>query len=406
MLKTARRARLLRWGALPLGLLLSLPLLPLQDTSLLGKSEMPDYCLRLEPPWLSAVAPDDPSPPSRVAAPLETVVYNLHSGLGPRLARSAGADQVRRRLRGIAAEIAGTGAADVIGLNEVDFGSRRSAWIDQAAFLAAELETLTGYTYSVVGGPTWSRETAGAEVRFGNAMLTRHPVLESSNCLYSALGECARASYRHRPAAGSPGLLSAFTEPRGVIRAMVAVEGRPVDVLVTHLEAFAVAQRERQASALLKGVVRPERTTVLLGDINAVPTTLTAGRWYFAADRTHDLLNSGPLADARVLRAAILARRDLGAWATYPAEAPRWPLDAVFASTDLWPERIAAIGGKGHSDHRGLYARYRWIGADPAASILHARIKRNQAARLQACDGADTPRLWAAAVGEGPGRQP
>lgn len=378
------RSRLLVWGAFPLGLLLMLPLLPLQDTSLIGKPDAPDFCLRLDPPWLG---PEAPQPAPRGPS-LDAVTYNLHSGLGAGHALRASAQQVRARLRGIAAAIAAQGAVDVIGLNEVDFGSNRSAWIDQAAFLAAELKTLTGYTYSVVGGPTWSRDTVGEEVRFGNALLTRHPILDSASCLYSATEDCAVRSFRRAHTAPRSGFLSAFAEPRGVVRATLSFQGRPLDVVVTHLEAFAAVQREQQAVELLDALVRPDRTTVLLGDINAVPTASPGARWYFAADRTHDVLSSGTLADARVLRAAVEAQRDLSEWATYPARAPRLPLDAVFASTDLWPERVVTVGTD-QSDHRGLLARYRWVAGDPAPGLLHARIKRVQAARLQVCDRAD-----------------
>lgn len=386
MPKPVRRPRTVLWGVFPVGLLL-LPLLSLQDASLHGRSDVPAYCLSLAPPWL---VDDVPRPVPGRGPALDVVTYNLHSGLGQRHARSASAEQVEGRLAGIAEEMTRAGAPDVVGLNEVDFASRRSGWIDQAARLAAQLESRTGYTYSVVRGPTWRRDAPRAEVVFGNAVLTRHPVIEAVDCLYAELDGCGVS------ADGSPphpaGLLSAFTEPRGVIRVTVSFDGRPLDVLVTHLEAFSTAARERQAQ-LLEAVVRPGRATVLMGDINAVPSAMTAQRWYFAADRTHDVLSAGHLADARVLRASVLGHRDLDAWATFPAHAPRWPLDAVFGSRHLWPEAVTAVGAA-QSDHLGLHVRYQPVDPqDPASGALHERIKRAQLARLRACDGAD-PSRW------------
>jgi hypothetical protein len=68
-----------------------------------------------------------------------------------------------------------------------------------------------------------------------------------------------------------------------------------------------------------------------------------------------EILTSVSLADARATYAAMHGLDSVSGWATYPAEAPVWPLDAVLASADLLPEQIAVIGWSA-SDHRGLSA--------------------------------------------------
>lgn len=374
------------------GVLAAVPLFSLQDPSLLGNPVPPAQCRASAPPWQGLQV----SAPAVAAGPeLRVLIFNLHSGLGPGHARNRSAEQVQATLRGIAAAIVHrAGPVDALGLNEVDFRAARSGWVDQPAFLAAELQRLTGYTYTVLGAPTWRRDAPGRDVEFGNALLVRHPVLATSNCLFGS-AECGGADDGAGVRSGdTPGdVLQAggtwlgrlLAEPRGVLRATLQVEGRQVDVLVTHLEAFATARREEQAAALVRMLARPGRPTVLLGDINAVPSDMTGRRRFLAADRTHDVLSSGPLVDARLVAAARHANPDLAPWATYPASAPAWPLDAVFGSTELWPAEVLTVGG-GHSDHLGLYVRYQWTGEEAGVGPLHARMQARQLARVQACD--------------------
>jgi endonuclease/exonuclease/phosphatase family metal-dependent hydrolase len=327
---------------------------------------------------------------------LDVATYNVHSGLGLSFALFRRRADVERNLRAIARSIAGAArdaaGPDVVALNEVDFGSRRSAWIDEPRFIADEVETITGTPYRVIRGETWRRDVPGFEVRFGNAALVRLPIVEATTCLFDDLAACGISS---RPAVPprrrNAGLLGRLLrEPRGIIRLTVRRDERLVDVLVTHLDAFAAREREAQASALLSQVLRPDRTTVLLGDMNAVPTPLTSGRWMFSDDRTHAILATGGLADACISLASLRGQRSLAAWATYPADAPVWGLDWVLGSLDLAPEDAATIGGTA-SDHRGLAVLYRWLTDD--AAIAGARRRHGSVCeRLRAFDDACGPR--------------
>ncbi len=353
-------------------------------------------CVCDTPPWSPAGLPahERPVAPSEADGPrLRVVTYNLHSGLGPDLSLGKPREVVERNLRALARVITEAGSpdhpADIVGLNEVDFGARRSGGFDQADFLARQLTLRTGHEYSVVRGLTWERLTPGREVRFGNAALVRHPVVRSAAVHFDdgLPAEVADGV----PAVRSPMLLDRLVrETRGVVTATVRTPAGEVDLLVTHLDAFAQAEREAQAVHLLRRVV-PGRTTVLLGDLNAVPTPLTLGRRFFEDDLTHDLLTSGPLQDARVVLAAREGRADLRPWATFPAEVPLWPLDGVLGSLDLVPARAEVIGTT-ESDHRGLAVDYR-VTHDPDAlrrgRAWHDAVRQRQVAHLQTCEEGD-----------------
>jgi len=346
-------------------------------------------------PWILEEVADPAAAVQAEPLGLHVATYNIHSGLGSGFALFRGRAQVERNLRAIARSIAAAGeggAPDVVALNEVDFGSRRSGWIDQARFVADELEAITGVAYDVVRGETWRRDVPGFEVRFGNAALVRLPIVASATCLFDGLEQCGLPGAAAASAAPRrDGLLGRLLrEPRGVIRVTIRLQDRLVDVLVTHLEAFAVRDREAQAAVLLSRFLAPDRATVLLGDMNAVPGVLTRKRWMFSDDRTHAILATGGLADASVSLASRRRQRSLAAWATYPAAAPVWGLDWVLGSLDLAPEDVQVIGDAA-SDHRGLSVRYRWLGDD--AEIAAARDRHERVcARLRDFDTTCGPR--------------
>ena len=290
---------------------------------------------------------------------LRVVTYNIHSGLGASFSLWQSRVAVERNLREIAGDIVASApaghAVDVVALNEVDFGSRRSAWIDEAAFLAEELEKRSGKSYDIVRGQTWKRDSPGREVRFGNALLVRLPIVAASDCLLSDRTCNAAPASPELPPLSVTGLKGLLSEERGVVKATVLAGSRPVDILVTHLDAFSEELRERQAMHLLHRFVDPSRSTIVLGDLNAVATSLAGRRRFFRAERTLDILTSVSLADTRATYASRRAPDSAQEWATYPAEAPVLPLDAVLASADLVPEEVAVIGRLA-SDHRGLAA--------------------------------------------------
>ncbi len=352
------------------------------------------------PPWIVS-APDLDGPlaiaptASDSTAPLGVATYNIHSGLGGDswpIGRSQAT--IETNLRGIARHLATAGSdgapPDVVALNEVDFGSRRSAWIDEASFLADELTRLTGERYEQIRAETWHRTTFGREVRFGNALLTRDHVLESQRCLLDGVTRCTFAA---EGSASLPALASdhwldrLLGETRGVLRITIEHDGRPLDVLVTHLDALSQNEREAQAAHLVTRFVARDRPTVLLGDLNAVPTVLTGGRSFFGDDRTHDILTSGELIDARFLSASLSDRRDLAPWATFPSSAPVWPLDAILATPELSPRDVRTIGGH-ESDHLGMAATLDWSDDAQRARLVerHALIRLRQRERVERCD--------------------
>lgn len=132
---------------------------------------------------------------------------------------------------------------DVIALQEVHRGTWQSRFTDQLS----ELERLTrmtgffGKSFKALGG------------EFGNAVMTR--------------GRIESAEVHELPSVG---------EPRSLLRATVAVDGRRINVFVTHLATWGRlnrASRMEQIECIEQIIARSELPFILAGDFNATETT-------------------------------------------------------------------------------------------------------------------------------------
>jgi endonuclease/exonuclease/phosphatase family metal-dependent hydrolase len=159
---------------------------------------------------------------------LTAVSYNIHQCVG-----TDGKCDPQR----IAAVIQET-KADIIGLQEVDLNPLGAKKTHQLDYLAEA----TGMR--AVAGPTIRR----ADIEFGNALLTSR---EITHVRFHNLTVVRR-------------------QPRGVIDAEIACDGKVIRVLVTHF-GLALNERRRQAQSLIK-ILRQQKTnyalTLVIGDIN------------------------------------------------------------------------------------------------------------------------------------------
>ncbi len=139
---------------------------------------------------------------------------------------------------------------DVVGVQEVDrhYGDR-SGFADQAGWLAGALDMQLAY------GATLDLDPPAAgrpRRRFGNALLSRLPVLDSENILL--------------PKSGGH-------EQRGLLRAGIGAAGRTWQVYTTHLQPNDAVERRTQARAVADLIGAPDHPVVLLGDLNATSGT-------------------------------------------------------------------------------------------------------------------------------------
>jgi endonuclease/exonuclease/phosphatase family metal-dependent hydrolase len=201
----------------------------------------------------------------------------------------------------------------LVALQEVDKGVARTAGRD----LIAELAGLTGMTF------VFSNNFHFQGGEYGNAILTRFPVTQSTNLHYTMLRS---------------------GEQRGLLQVTVTVEGRELVFWNTHIDHRPDdAERWANVQEIESTVAQsPDKAIILAGDFNDYPGSRVIERlgqtfvdaWHQAGE---------------------------GQGATYPADAPRSRIDYVWflrqpalRATRAWVPVTEA------SDHRPLVVSFEW----------------------------------------------
>ncbi len=217
------------------------------------------------------------------------LTYNVH--------RCQGTDRAISPYR-ITEVIAATGA-DVVALQELDVNRARSGRVDQAELIAALLQMEFHFH------PAWQM----AEERFGDAVLSRFPL-------------------RLVHSAKLPGHPRGWRERRGAIWVDVKVDGRPIQVINTHLGLFR-HERMTQTEALFGphwlGNPACRSPLILCGDFNALPGSLVHRRCLQTLRDVH-----------RCLKPARPRR-------TFPTRLPVASLDHVFLSDEFVVRHVEVV---------------------------------------------------------------
>lgn len=229
---------------------------------------------------------------------LRVLSYNIHHCEG--LDRKLDLERIARVIKAV--------EPDVVALQEVDQNAKRSESVDQAAELGrlTEMHAVFGANIPLQGG------------HYGNAILSRHPILQHKNHLLPNVGG---------------------GEQRGVIEATIAIPGTEHSFLffATHLD-HRKDDAQRLASAdLINGfaTARPDLNAVLVGDLNATPESQTIARFESTWHR----------ANTEILP-------------TFPAEKPNRQIDYILISPkSRWNTvEVRVLDEPVASDHRPIFA--------------------------------------------------
>jgi endonuclease/exonuclease/phosphatase family metal-dependent hydrolase len=221
---------------------------------------------------------------------LRLMTYNVHGcgGMDGRVSPR----RVARVLRGA--------MPDVVALQELDLGRRRSRAEDQAAIIARELGMQAVFCPTVTRG----------EEHYGHALLSRWPMTVVN-----------RSRLPHDPR-------SWWKEPRSAIWVRVEVAGRPVHVITTHL-GLGIRERLLQMNALVGkdwlGAIPADEPVLVCGDFNLLP-----------GSRPYRVL-------ARRLNDLQLRCKEHRPLATFSSWRPMMRLDHIFGSEHFEPVAIAVL---------------------------------------------------------------
>ena len=233
--------------------------------------------------------------PARAPTHLRVMTYNIHVGFGM--------DKKLNLAR--IAEVIRNERPDLVGLQEVDRGVRRTSGIDEIA----ELARLTQMEYAFA--PNLDYQGG----KYGVAILSRFPILTFDHRRYASRREAER---------------------RGFIRIEVMVKGQKINFVTTHLDYQFADSRLFEAEQLLKELAAIKETLIVAGDFNDEPEG-TAYKLMLSFFR--DAWNE--------------AMSGAGNGFTYPADNPVKRIDYVFVGQGA-AVKGAAVRSTLASDHLPL----------------------------------------------------
>jgi endonuclease/exonuclease/phosphatase family metal-dependent hydrolase len=230
--------------------------------------------------------------------PLRVMTYNIHQGINADLVMDL--EEI--------ADVIVAERPDVVLLNEVNRARATNGFVDTLPLISRRL----GMVY--VFGANYR------DGQYGNALLSRYPILGWDNLHYA-----------HNT-----------TETRGLLRVVVQAPGGPVAIFGTHLDhsegpGDARAEQVAEALAVWDGAAR----TILLGDLNAEPD----------APELQGIYNAGFL--------DVLQATGQGSLFTFWDAAPSRRIDFIFVTPDLTPVRAWVVRSRA-SDHLPVMAEVAW----------------------------------------------
>jgi len=162
---------------------------------------------------------------------LRVMTYNIQHG--------AGTDQKLNLPR--IAEVINREHPDLVGLQEVDRGVKRTHQVDEIAELAREtrMEYAFAYNLHYQGG------------QYGVAVLSRFPILSVDHRRYDNRREARR---------------------RGFVRVEVSVGGQKISFVTTHLDYQYEDGRMFETEQLMKALDEIKEPLIVVGDFNDLPT--------------------------------------------------------------------------------------------------------------------------------------
>ncbi len=239
---------------------------------------------------------------------------------------------------------------DVICLQEVDFSSHRSHYLNQATDLARR----TGYPY-VALAPSWVAnyipfpymplKNNFGSMNSGGAILSRYPILSQEVTLL-------------KKPMSNPWWYNLFYLHRYFQKVEIEYGDKKFKIINLHLEAFDKADRKTQIQSLLE-MVKGQSIDFITGDFNMVPMIATKKSKFYNADEYEDdpsaeLMKKSGLSE--VIPDDIYAKEE-SLYFTFPSWKPDRRLDYIFYRSGLKMMK-AEIFTSALSDHLPLGASF------------------------------------------------
>lgn len=261
--------------------------------------------------------------------PLRIAVYNIAHGRGVAVSNWEGgtSEERRQRLDDIASLLQEIDA-DIVVLNEVDFDCSWSGSVNQAAYLSEK----AGYPCRVEQRNLDFRMLVW-KWRFGNAILSRHPISDAE-------------------VVDLPGFKKWETALAGKKRAVSAgidVDGAIVRVIGAHLSHRSEDLRVESATQLLELAKSSPHRTVMAGDMNSTPPGFPRSQRDSKGENALEVLGAGAFFQRHPIQAPGAGEM------TFHSTEPRSVIDWILVPTSWHVSKYSVIEAT-LSDHRPVVA--------------------------------------------------
>lgn len=239
---------------------------------------------------------------------------------------------------------------DVICLQEIDFHSHRTHYVNQAVTLAKAagfpyVAMAPSWVSNYIPFPYWPLSRNFGPMISGGAVLSKYPILSQDVTLL-------------KKPLSNPWWYNLFYLHRYFQKVSIEFGDKKFSLINLHLEAFDKEDRKEQIQDLL-GIVKNEKIDFVAGDFNMLPKNATKRRRFFndddyENDPSADLMQTSGLLE--VIPDAIYDK-DEGRYFTFPAWKPDRRLDYIFYRSGLKMMK-AEIFTSALSDHLPLKASF------------------------------------------------
>jgi len=240
--------------------------------------------------------------------------------------------------------------ADIVFLQEIDFDSSRSHYIDQAKFIA----TKAGYPFvaeaisweaNYIPFPYFPLRNNFGKMNSGGAILSKYPLSDHQVTLLT------------KPLS-QPWWYNLFYLHRYFQKVSVTIGDKKFNLMNLHLEAFDKANRKEQIEILLEEV-KKSKIDFIAGDFNMVPTSALKKSKFFndddyENDPSYELMKKSNLFE--VIPEEIYGK-DEARFFTFPAWRPDRRLDYIWYNSSLKMMK-AEVLPSASSDHLPLKATF------------------------------------------------
>lgn len=289
---------------------------------------------------------------------IRIVTYNIANGRGsiPDGVNLQNKQTMKRNLNGIADFLRDVNA-DIVFLQEVDFASKRSDYINQAKYLTDKagyscFACVTNWVKNYIPYPYWPISQHFGQMKSGQCILSKFPVKHNQ-----------RVALPQRQ--DKPFYYTAFYYDDAIQSANIEIDNRAFVVFNVHQEAINIENKEREIRMLIDAIKDTSNPYVIVaGDFNALPPIASLknnfpdlkGTPWANLDVTNDRTMEYFISSLPNFVEAIPKTFTSDNMFTFPADSPNRRLDYIFFSKSL--KRLAGqiMNPPGAiSDHRPLY---------------------------------------------------